>query len=158
MTITAQLDALLAVLTAWAADFGAVPTAAANRKDVLDFAQGDPTGLRVLLIFTGEQMPEEQSQALVAWRTFSVVLVRPFGWTVRRAENLTTGDATQSPLLALLESARNAILSAQVGEHAELWPRYTAMTEVDPGELLADVWQLDFTAGALLAPLTEHVA
>ena len=82
----------------------------------------------------------------------------PDPWGVRRAENLTTGDATQSPLLALLESARNAILSAQVGEHAELWPRYTAMTEVDPGELLADVWQLDFTAGALLAPLTEPVA
>jgi hypothetical protein len=154
VTITAHLDALLSALTTWGADFNVIPIAAANRKDVLEFSSEVPTGLKVLVVFTGETMPEENSQALVVWRNFSVVMVRPFGWSLNRADNLAVGDATQSPLLFILESCRNAIISAQIGEAQELWPRYVALSEVDPGEIPADVWQLDFVAGALLAPLT----
>ena len=151
MTINQQLEALRAGLADYAQSSGAELAVAADRGDFLRRIENNPTGMSIVLMFTGERCDAADREALVVWRTFAAVLARPHGWTVTRADNLTAERPDAAPFYNVLEDVRNGLLNVVMEvEYPIFATRYTGSTLLDTGAAPMDAWEIGVECGARL--------
>ena len=150
MSINHQLSTLRAAIAEYAQSISAELAVAADRGDFMNRIQNNPTGMTIVLMFTGERLDEEAVNALVVWRNFSVILARPHGWTLQRADNLTEDRPEGPPFYEVLEETRNLLINIEFGGDSLYDPLYRSAALLDTGEAPMDAWELVFECGARL--------
>ena len=141
LTIAETLNAIVANLQQWAAQYSGTATQVSNLHELWNQSSINSQSPRILVCFTGEQSRGDFGN-IAAWhrvdREFTIAVTKGRGFLANRGDSLSNANAVELPFLDALEQVRDQWRS-MLGISEEL-PTidYKGMRPMQMGNLVVD--------------------
>lgn len=151
MTIREQAKAVVEALRDWARENKGTVSVASDQVHALELIRVKPGGVRVVLLFEGENPRGEWTELGKVDRGFKVVLSAGRGFRVGEGENLTEGSAGGRPVFDLAEEARELVRALRFetsGDAEDAVPRYAGIGAFRVEGFILDAYEVRFEFGS----------
>ena len=147
MRIADQLKALQVALGPWAFNNGGAAFVVSDPSHLWEMAYAASSKLRVLILYSGEEIRGPFSTAAATHRVdrnFVVLVTRGRGFNADRGTSLTDTVGNDPPLFSLLEEGRE-IIRGMVNISVELPVDYKMIRPHSMGEVIMDAYSIEFS-------------